>query len=473
MYDAEAMQPLGYNWDHNSRYAGVSKNPYVKWTYQTKAASNLQLVIDREGTVITTSSGSPSLRDSEIYAVSPDGSLKWKLITNQDSVLYTSPVISADQNFIMQNNYSLWKINNVTGVLSSFTDSFMNKINYFYEPVIGRDGTIYTAGVGYTSALIAFSPDGKMKWSKGLSPTTYYKSDMSLSNDGTLYFKSSGTNALSAYNSVNGNKLWDYKIKLNGKFGVGTVPAIGIDGTIYITDASGYIHAINPDGSLKWKSELPNSFNKNVVDPVVGKDGSIYVSHPDKNLYSYDSSGNLKWVFNTSSVVSNPLIDVNNIIYIVEGMNVKAINSMGQELWSYTLDWVGNGSKISAAIASDGTIYVQDNKGKLYAIGGEVQDNTPNDPSPDEEQHGLNAEYYNNDDLTDKKLDRIDSNIDFDWGLKSPDAIIDPETYSVRWIGKILPERTDRYNFYIYSDDGARLWVNNELIIGPLKETES
>lgn len=245
------MQPVGYNWDHNSRYAGVTKNPFVKWTYQTKGVNPLPLVIDRDGTVITTSRN-VSADTSEIYAINSDGSLKWKTLMGGQS-LYTSPVISADKNLIMQDNYSLININSDNGTKMSFSDSFINKINYFYEPVIDREGTVYTAGVGPTSALIAFKPDGKVKWSTGNS--SYYKSDMVLSKEGKLYFKYSGKgyNLLTAYNSVNGNKLWDYGIEVYGSNGIGTVPAIGSDGTIYIVDASGYIHAINPDGSVKWK----------------------------------------------------------------------------------------------------------------------------------------------------------------------------------------------------------------------------
>jgi chitodextrinase len=78
---------------------------------------------------------------------------------------------------------------------------------------------------------------------------------------------------------------------------------------------------------------------------------------------------------------------------------------------------------------------------------------------------GLRGEYYNNKDLTEQKLTRIDSNVNFDWGSGSPDSGIGGDTFSVRWTGQIIPKYTETYTFHTISDDGVRLWVNNQLII--------
>ncbi|MGO4695603.1 PA14 domain-containing protein [Paenibacillus sp. 2TAB26] len=42
---------------------------------------------------------------------------------------------------------------------------------------------------------------------------------------------------------------------------------------------------------------------------------------------------------------------------------------------------------------------------------------------------------------------------------------MDADTFSVRWTGKVKPQYTGTYTFYTSSDDGVRLWVNNQLII--------
>ncbi len=39
------------------------------------------------------------------------------------------------------------------------------------------------------------------------------------------------------------------------------------------------------------------------------------------------------------------------------------------------------------------------------------------------------------------------------------------DTFTVRWAGKVEPLYSQTYTFYTTTDDGVRLWVNNQLII--------
>ncbi len=81
---------------------------------------------------------------------------------------------------------------------------------------------------------------------------------------------------------------------------------------------------------------------------------------------------------------------------------------------------------------------------------------------------GLKGEYFNNSDFTAPVLTRTDSNVNFNWGTGSPAAGIDPDTFSVRWTGKITVPTTGRYTFYTTTDDGVRLWVNGQLLVDKL-----
>ena len=38
-------------------------------------------------------------------------------------------------------------------------------------------------------------------------------------------------------------------------------------------------------------------------------------------------------------------------------------------------------------------------------------------------------------------------------------------SFSARWTGQVQPKCTDEYTFYITSDNGRRLWINNVLVI--------
>jgi hypothetical protein len=78
---------------------------------------------------------------------------------------------------------------------------------------------------------------------------------------------------------------------------------------------------------------------------------------------------------------------------------------------------------------------------------------------------GLNAEYFNTVDLSGPVLVRTDATVNFDWANGSPDASMNIDYFSVRWVGKIMPKYSESYTFYTISDDGVRLWVNGQLVI--------
>src|SRR4051794_24986840 len=86
-------------------------------------------------------------------------------------------------------------------------------------------------------------------------------------------------------------------------------------------------------------------------------------------------------------------------------------------------------------------------------------------PASSPAQIGLLADYYDNINFTALGLSRTDPAIDFDWGNGAPDPRIGPDTFSVRWTGFVQPRYSQTYTFYTTSDDGARLWVNGQLIV--------
>jgi hypothetical protein len=75
------------------------------------------------------------------------------------------------------------------------------------------------------------------------------------------------------------------------------------------------------------------------------------------------------------------------------------------------------------------------------------------------------GEYYNNENLNGSPaLVRNDGNIDFEWYSDSPDPAIQPDHFSARWT-RTLYFSSGRYRFYVFRDDGARLWINGDLVI--------
>jgi len=79
---------------------------------------------------------------------------------------------------------------------------------------------------------------------------------------------------------------------------------------------------------------------------------------------------------------------------------------------------------------------------------------------------GLRGDYYNTTNFTGAPtLTRTDPTIDFNWGAGSPSASIPIDDFSARWYGQIQALDSDTYTFYVNSDDGVRLWVNNQELI--------
>jgi hypothetical protein len=62
-------------------------------------------------------------------------------------------------------------------------------------------------------------------------------------------------------------------------------------------------------------------------------------------------------------------------------------------------------------------------------------------------------------------LVRTDAVVNFSWATGSPDPLISTDNFVVRWTGSVQPQFNENYTFYITSDDGERLWVNNQLLI--------
>jgi pimeloyl-ACP methyl ester carboxylesterase len=87
-------------------------------------------------------------------------------------------------------------------------------------------------------------------------------------------------------------------------------------------------------------------------------------------------------------------------------------------------------------------------------------------PAPSGSGNGLTAEYFNGVNLAGIPLvTRIDETVNFDWLSGTPDPLVPINQFSARWTGKIKPLYSESYTFYTFSDDGIRLYVNNNLVI--------
>jgi hypothetical protein len=82
-----------------------------------------------------------------------------------------------------------------------------------------------------------------------------------------------------------------------------------------------------------------------------------------------------------------------------------------------------------------------------------------------DDEQGLQGEYFNTADLTQRVLRRVDPTVDFDWGSEAPDAQIVANTFSVRWTGQLQVDVAETYTFELCADDGARLWLDGTMVV--------
>src|SRR5262249_36531439 len=170
-------------------------------------------------------------------------------------------------------------------------------------PAIGADGNLYVPRQHW---LHSISPDGQERWTTFLSP------------------------------------------------GLLGPAAIGQGGTIYVGSAQGErgFYAVNSDGTLRWKSDLPGIVRGS---PVVDNQGNIYVSL-NTEVAALAPDGRMQWEILQTGIFT-PVVTQDGTVYAGLAFDafpyLAAINSDGSIKWKWKLP---NGSS-APVIGADGTIY--------------------------------------------------------------------------------------------------------------------
>ncbi len=82
-----------------------------------------------------------------------------------------------------------------------------------------------------------------------------------------------------------------------------------------------------------------------------------------------------------------------------------------------------------------------------------------------EGDHGLSATYYTRRNFQGKKIRRVSSMVDYQWGFGSPLRGVPKENFSARWAGCVLVKEGESPYLAVASNDGMLLYLNNELFI--------
>ena len=90
---------------------------------------------------------------------------------------------------------------------------------------------------------------------------------------------------------------------------------------------------------------------------------------------------------------------------------------------------------------------------------------TENFYTTDKAASGLSVDFYNGQHFDKLVANRLEKIIDFDWNDGSRPQEVNQHYYSIRFSGQIFSREAGEYTFVTTSNDGIRLWVNDQLVI--------
>jgi outer membrane protein assembly factor BamB len=123
---------------------------------------------------------------------------------------------------------------------------------------------------------------------------------------------------------------------------LGSCPAIGADGTIYIGSDDYHLYAISRSGTLVWKYKTGGVIQSS---PALDSFGNVYVGSQDGFLNAIDSTGSLKWAYNMTDkdIWGSPAVGSDGAIYLGSGDYLHSISPQGATYWKfYTGPWLAS-----------------------------------------------------------------------------------------------------------------------------------
>jgi parallel beta-helix repeat protein/predicted outer membrane repeat protein len=312
----------------------LDANGLLLWSYDTNSPLLSSPTIGPDGSIYV------GAENGKLYAFDIDGNLRWTHSTN-DSI-YSSPAVSADGNvYVCSQDGTLYALGRDGSELWTF-DTSSSGITFtgaiFASLAIDSNSNIYITGL-YDPNLYALDPnDGSVKWSRsfldlfdpnGRKPRPF--ASPVIAADGTVYISLLFDPHLYAVDSNNGNIIWSANLAdpcYTYKY-VWSEPALGPDGTIYVSFNDPYLRAVNPNGTIKWVTRLGMMGGFTLT---IGSDGLIYAASDDAYLCVIDPNGEEIARFKGGNWLSFPVITADNTMIVSDENNtVWAIGGVGCE----------------------------------------------------------------------------------------------------------------------------------------------
>ncbi len=328
----------------------------VKWAFEADV-ENLWFrpALAPDGTVYVHGS------EGYVYALTPDGGLKW--IHKANWYAYVPPAAGPEGEVYVGSIQRVTAINPDGTERWRFTDAGAQGIEC--GPAIGPDSNLYLAndlGLGAYS----LSRTGQLRWNNPGNPQLVWYGGTGVetvlgprTNGGPveqMYVVAEpqlSTWTLQAFSLGDGSQRFSVPIGgVDDPFAQQqTQPAVGPDGTIYITHFSSQpglgwvLEAFSPtNGQSLWIYD--GNAVSGMTPPDVGQDGMVYFTQDGARLFAFNPNTRTpNWVYQDGTVLNYPTVSPRNDVVVVGGVVtfgdvgfVKGIRrSSGQLLWTVPL----------------------------------------------------------------------------------------------------------------------------------------
>lgn len=240
----------------------------ILWSGSGRGVSNNTPAVDAEGNIYHGSRLQSG--DGGAYSWSSTGEKRWEIVGV--GAFYAAPVLSRDGQtvyFLNTSDGKLWAINAADGTKKWDEPVGMGSGTHGSSLSVDGDGTIYYTTNAHVVAITDAGASGSVKWSADVKGAA--QSGVVVGPNGHLY-TGSGTGLVSI-NSTDGAVNWAYAMTTNE-----SVPAVDVNGNIYIGATDGKLVVVSPAGLLLKEIQLGSGV---VNSPTIAADGTVYVEALD------------------------------------------------------------------------------------------------------------------------------------------------------------------------------------------------
>lgn len=303
----------------------------VKWTFTGHIPPPKQEffmappAIMRDGTVLIASTDTICTKDKPgefFYAINPDGTLRWKKELEGGTV-FAANVGSNDSIYVVTDFCWLYSLD-PRGYLAS-PDTIVNwrtnlralpenaaAINLSDLPVVVAADTVMT--------ILRY---GSFRFKKNYTPGDTLQG-LVVDEAGNLYLTTRDHGRVLSM-SATGALRW--LREPDASFGIPTLPALGSDGTLYLTSLhGGWVLALDTStGAERWRKQLPGG---DFISPaVLDAAGHLYAVHSTEGLVCLAADGTLRWSLPEvhGSPGTSPAFGADGTIYVSGDRTLYAI----------------------------------------------------------------------------------------------------------------------------------------------------